>query len=194
MFSHLFSSLVIDNSTAVYTMGCSVLGCKHKASQDTPSHTVTHSHSHTDTQSHKHTDTQSHRHPVTQSHRHPVTQSHRHPVTQSHRHPVTQTHRHPVTQTPSHTVTQSPSHTVTQSHRHTVTQSHRHTQSGELDLLPLRISQGASLGDFLIAPACPIDRVTTIKAPLSNVWNWRGCLERQSLCPNWKSELSPEAL
>ena len=53
-----------------------------------------------------------------------------------------------------------------------------------LPSLGLSISQGASLGDFLLAPTCFIEKVTLCSMGgllLFNVGirNWRGCCERQ---------------
>ena len=56
--------------------------------------------------------------------------------------------------------------------------------------LKLRISQGVSLGDFQLAPACPIEKVTLWVGFLyltAGIRNRRGCRERQSFCPNWES-------
>jgi len=41
----------------------------------------------------------------------------------------------------------------------------------EIDLLSFRlsVSQGSLLGDFLLAPPCPIDKITTGRPPLFNL-------------------------
>jgi len=69
----------------------------------------------------------------------------------------------------------------------------------EIGLLSVRLSvfKGASLGDFLLAPVCPIEKVTLWEGfvyLIFGIWNrWR-CCERQSFCRTGNRLTDPATL